>query len=215
MLTQGPLEATDADFSHAKFVEVYNADLANGIGNAFSRVSNMIEKYCEGKCPTPEPTFATIAKHGETGDPLLDACRRVAFVANITRSRSVELISGLRVAEAMIECKRVSDEVDRLIHATEPFKLAKNPDNKARVATILACSAEALRIAATLLSPAMPTKMAEILRRFGQETPDAQGRFSKPLGELCEWGGLKPGTPIVKGEGLFPRIDPAAPPPTP
>ena len=51
LLTQGPLGSTDADFSHAKFVEVYNADLANGIGNCASRVSNMIEKYFEGKVP--------------------------------------------------------------------------------------------------------------------------------------------------------------------
>ena len=38
---------SDGDFSEEKFVEVYNADLANGIGNLVARVSNMCEKSVE------------------------------------------------------------------------------------------------------------------------------------------------------------------------
>ncbi|MEZ6319187.1 MAG: methionine--tRNA ligase [Phycisphaerales bacterium] len=51
LATQGPLGANDADFAHARFVEVYNADLANGIGNSTSRVANMVGKYFDGKVP--------------------------------------------------------------------------------------------------------------------------------------------------------------------
>lgn len=195
MLTQGPLEATDADFSHTKFVEVYNADLANGIGNAFSRVSNMIEKYFGGKCPEPlnGPDRSRV---------------EVAFRGDDWAKGDLTDV-GARLNEIVVHAR----EVDQYIHITEPFKLAKDPANMPRVGGILYDCAEALRIAAILLSPAMPTKMAEILRRFGQETPDEKGNFTKPLSELCQWGGLKPGTPIVKGEGLFPRIDPVAPPP--
>ncbi|MCE7884678.1 MAG: hypothetical protein DYH08_12620 [Actinobacteria bacterium ATB1] len=43
LLTQGPLGNTDADFSHGKFVEVYNADLANGFGNCASRVRSSFD----------------------------------------------------------------------------------------------------------------------------------------------------------------------------
>ncbi|MEO1512720.1 MAG: class I tRNA ligase family protein, partial [Planctomycetota bacterium] len=49
LTTQGPLGANDADFAHARFVEIFNTDLANGIGNATSRVANMIEKYQAGE----------------------------------------------------------------------------------------------------------------------------------------------------------------------
>jgi methionyl-tRNA synthetase len=51
LATQGPMGANDADWSYARFVEVYNADLANGIGNATSRVANMIVKYFDGAVP--------------------------------------------------------------------------------------------------------------------------------------------------------------------
>src|SRR3989339_620263 len=39
----------DSDFSIESFEEVYNADLANGIGNLVSRVSNLVEKNFDGK----------------------------------------------------------------------------------------------------------------------------------------------------------------------
>lgn len=39
----------DSDFTTATFKEAYNADLANGLGNLLSRVTNMIEKFCDGK----------------------------------------------------------------------------------------------------------------------------------------------------------------------
>jgi len=39
----------DSNFSIESFKEVYNADLANGLGNLVSRMANMIEQYLDGK----------------------------------------------------------------------------------------------------------------------------------------------------------------------
>lgn len=41
----------DGDFSHAKFVESYTADLSNGIGNVCSRVAKLCEKANIGNIP--------------------------------------------------------------------------------------------------------------------------------------------------------------------
>ena len=61
LLTQGPLRETDADFSYAKFVEVFNADLANGIGNCASRVGNMVEMaLLAALMNSPARSFGTI-----------------------------------------------------------------------------------------------------------------------------------------------------------
>lgn len=199
LLTQGPLGTTDADFAHAKFAEVYNADLANGIGNAASRVANMIEKYFQGKCPqvtlSGAPRSRVAASAVGLGEEVLGAFARMDIDGGYARVMAF------------------AREVDAYINDTSPFKLAKDPANLPQVGAILYDCAEALRIAAVLLSPAMPTKMADLLRRFGQEPPRADGSFSKPLAALCAWGGLKSGTPIVKGDILFPRAEPDAPPP--
>ena len=85
--------------------------------------------------------------------------------------------------------------------------------NLGEVASILYCCAEAIRIAAVLLSPAMPGAMGELLARFGQRRAGDDGAFRDdagnviPLEELCAWGGLQVGTEVVKGDALFPRLD--------
>ncbi|HVZ93252.1 MAG TPA: methionine--tRNA ligase [Phycisphaerales bacterium] len=198
LLTQGPLGATDADFAHNKFVEVYNADLANGIGNAASRVSNMIEKYFEGKCPQGNPAESS-PMHSSAGSLL---------------SHSGDAFQSLSIDGAYARVIAFTREIDTYITETSPFKLAKDLANMPRVGAILYNCAEAIRIAAVLLSPAMPTKMADLLTRLGQESPRPDGSFSKPLSELCTWGGLKPGTPITKGPALFPRAEADAAPPS-
>ncbi|MEM8834300.1 MAG: methionine--tRNA ligase [Planctomycetota bacterium] len=206
MLTRGPLGATDADFVHANFVEVYNADLANGIGNAASRVANMIRKYFDGACPENTP---------REGD------REWSVIARAHVERASECMAKTDTAGALHAGLSLSNEVDAYVNETAPFKLAKDPANLPEVGGILYRCAEALRIAAILVSPALITKSSAMLRNFSQPLPDSAGRFLDdagsviPLHELCAWGRLEPGTPVVKGEALFPRADPKDDPPAP
>jgi methionine--tRNA ligase len=210
MLTQGPIEATDADFSHAKFIEVYNADLANGIGNAASRVLNMIEKYFGGSVPESRG----LNDHADHDWPALAKAALDAATHGMNR---------FDLAGALSAGMFLSKRVDAYIVATEPFRMAKDPTRMPEVGSVLYNCAEALRLAATLLSCAMPSKMADVLQRFGQapisdhardEQRESRGQASLPLSELCQWGRLKPGTRVTKGESLFPRADPAASPPS-
>ena len=62
---------------------------------------------------------------------------------------------------------------------------------------------EALRIVALLASPLIPRASRELWRRLGLPgTPEGQR-----LPEAAGWGGLPAGSPLDKGEPLFPRID--------
>jgi len=198
LITKGPMGATDADFAHERFVEVYNSDLANGIGNAASRVSNMIGKYFDGACPDPKGV-TEYAGHDW------------AAISSVAVESAMRKAAELDLPGALEEGVRLAARVDGYVHATEPFKLAKDESRTDEVAAILYHCAEALRIAALLIAPAAPAKMAELLERFGQKVdlhdPGA------PLAELARWGGLKPGTKIVKGEALFPRADAEEAPP--
>ncbi len=205
LATQGPLSGADADFSHAKFVEVFNADLANGIGNCASRVGNMVAKYFDGKLPDRGAGFQPGQSPGPT---VQESCSAAASIA----SRSA---TAFDLAAALQQGVNVVRAVDGYINQTEPFKLAKKleaePHRKPELAAILYTCAEAVRIASILLSPAMPTKMAEIWRNWNCAPPPGT-----PLSDLAKFGGphaLNPGTAIAKGDALFMRADPAEPPP--
>lgn len=198
LATHGPMGATDADFAHARFVEVYNADLANGIGNAASRVSNMIAKYFDGECPDPKG----VTEYAGHDWPKL---AREAVDAAEAKIEVMDLPGALRAGV------QLAARVDGYIHATEPFKLAKDESRRDEVAAILYHSAEALRIASLLMWPAMPDRIEDLWSRLGcAYTPGVD-----TLPELAKWGRLAPGALIVKGEPLFPRADPDAEAPAP
>jgi methionyl-tRNA synthetase len=193
LLTQGPMGATDADFAHERFVEVYNSDLANGIGNAASRVTNMISKYFDGAAPDA----GGVSEHA--GHDWRAIVGRAVAHARVS--------AGATAIESMCRAGlEVSNAVDGYINATTPFKLAKEEGRREELGVILYHCAEALRAAAVLLTPALPRAMGELLRRLGQ----APAVEADSLEALCAWGGLAPGTPIDKGEALFPRADPDA-----
>ena len=207
LITRGPLGVTDADFSHANFVEVYNADLANTVGNSINRVGNMIGKYCDGHVPDPKDVRLGIQ------DPALqlDRVSRSQVDGFVKDVESFDLVRAFRRGIALVSV------VDAFINETEPFRLAKkldeDPANRDRLDAILYHCAEALRIASLLLSPAMPQKMGELWERWGCVPP-----AGVPLSELAAWGGdhsLKPGQKIEKGEPLFMRADGKDPPPEP
>jgi len=200
LATQGPLSGADADFSHAKFVEVYNADLANGIGNCASRVGNMIEKYFGGKVPDPKG----VKENAGSDWPAI--CARLVERAGVA-------IGSLDLAGALGAATELVRTVDGYINVTAPFKLAKTVDADAtgrareQLAAILYHCAEAVRVASLLFAPAMPGKMGQLWRTWNCEPPTGV-----PLSELAVFGGphsLKPGQSIAKGEALFMRADPA------
>ncbi len=228
LLTQGPLRETDADFSYAKFVEVYNADLAGGVGNCASRVGNMIEKYFGGKVPEHGGRRRFVA-----GDADLE--RPVNVKEAVWLTLDEDLGARAAAAAAALEAdfnannweagfsvgRRLVSSVDQFISTVEPFKLAKqaegHPGKTALLGAILYNCAEAVRIVSLLLYPAMPFKMAQLWRTWNcsplKDPADANSGFIAPLRELSVFAGpygLKPGQAMSKGEGLFMRADPAA-----
>jgi methionyl-tRNA synthetase len=192
LLTQGPLGTTDADFSENKFIEVYNSDLANTLGNSFSRVSNMIGRYFGGEAP-----------EGGDGGELRGAAER-----SVAAYRSA--MDALQLDEAAGAAMELVRGIDGYVERTAPFRLAKDPERMPEVGAILYDCAEAMRIASLLLWPVLPEKMEEVWRRIGGDAYLAAvaERGRGRLDEWIVWGLLRPGTPIAKGEALFPRFQP-------
>ncbi len=220
LMTQGPLGATDSDFAHSRFVEVYNADLANGIGNSTSRVSNMIDKYYAGVLPERDPSVNVVV------DGPLDPTNRPPFTSD-SLERLFEHLNSSFLLSGALQCGgKLVTYVDNFITTTRPFSIAKqldeNPDNATRLGNIIFACAEALRIASLFLYPAMPEKMADLWRRWNcdhlNDPADHNSGFKAPLAELAQFGdgaySLKAGQKITKGEALFMRADPKEDPPS-
>ncbi|RNC80397.1 MAG: methionine--tRNA ligase [Phycisphaera sp.] len=228
LLTQGPLGANDADFAHEHFVDVYNADLANSVGNSMSRVGNMIDKYlggeltmlCNGEFGFPGGSALQTARTAlaNAGKPVDDPDRTFHF-PEITKAavlRAIAAADAFEVDEMARQGLAVVRAVDEFISYAAPFTLAKQfdelEDGPHALATILYSCAESLRIASLLLAPAMPTKMGELWERWG-----CAPKAGVPLAELAEFGGahkLERGQKITKGEALFMRADAKEEPPS-
>ena len=218
LATQGPGGATDADFAYQRFVEVYNADLANGIGNATSRVGNMIAKYFEGRVPDAD---GVDFKRGI--DPADHEFEWRSQTLSMSRDLFDDRIDDLRVGDALQLGIDLVGLVDGYIGESRPFTIAKSREehgNEKVLRAILYQCAEALRIASLLLFPALPDKMAELWRNWScahlNDPNDADSGFVAPLAQLALWAGphgLKPGQSIVKGDPLFMRADAKDPAP--
>lgn len=236
LTTQGPLGANDADFAHARFIEVYNADLANSIGNSMSRVGNMVGKYFDG-----EITRTCNGEFGFEGGKALQLAIQALTDANKApddpnRTFDFAKTTAGAVEDAMVALEKLDLEamlhagrsivrcVDDFISYSAPFTLAKRVGelehaDKA-LATILYSCAEALRIASLLLYPAMPAKMAQLWRDWDcahlNDPGDHESGFVAPLAELAAWTGehsIRVGQKISKGEVMFMRADAGEPAP--
>ena len=101
----------DGDFTHERFRDSYNANLANGLGNLVSRVMKMSEQYLEGERPSVERGSTEASRPNVE---IQNALEKFQF------DRAMDVIWG-----------RVQ-ELDRKIQETEPFKLIKTDEAKAK-----------------------------------------------------------------------------------
>jgi methionyl-tRNA synthetase len=169
----------DANFSPESFIKRYNSDLANDFGNLLNRVSGFIGKYFSGVIPP-------------CGEPQA-AEQAVIRTADLLNDKVAELVSRMRVHEAIEETLQLVRQVNKYMELQAPWKLVK--EDLAAAGRVLYTSMEALRVAAVFLSPVMPEKTRQVLSVLGAE------------GTGLSWGGLKSGTPLKRHEALFPRIE--------
>jgi methionyl-tRNA synthetase len=141
---------SDGDFSWDRYEERYNTDLANNLGNLVSRVATMAHRYRGGR----------LAPAAGPSDQLVRLAEQV--VSDYRRAMETYAIHDGAAA-----AYRLIDATNEYIAATSPWVLAKDPAAANRLSQVLFDSAEAIRLAAVLLSPFMPASTQEILRRVG------------------------------------------------
>jgi len=144
---------SDGDFSWERYDERYNADLANNLGNLVSRVTAMAGRYRGG----------TVTASASTNDQLARVAEQ--SIANYRSAMDrFALHDGAAAAFAIV------DATNEFIAATSPWALAKDPASADRLTQVLFDAAEAVRLAAVMLEPIIPSSSREILRRIGAAT---------------------------------------------
>lgn len=108
------------------------------------------------------------------------------------------------IHEAIAKIWTLVDELNNYITVQEPWALAKDEQNRARLGTVLYTAAEGLRVLSVLLAPIMPKATDRLFRALASSI----GTISdQKIQECAKWGQLKPGEKVAELEALFPRLE--------
>ena len=162
-----------------------NTDLANIYGNLVSRTIAMSNKY-----------FGGVVKNGGVKTEVDDSLIEVVTGAY---DKVCKKMDDLKIADALSEIFAVFKRANKYIDETEPWKLAKDESQKARLETVLYNLTETIIIGTSMLSAFMPETCKKVLANLNVEARD----FSK----LNKFGLLKETKVAEKVDALFPRLD--------
>lgn len=180
----------DANFSEEALIQRLNADLANDLGNLFSRTAAMVQRFCGGS--TPE----WVSPDGNAHDKeLFNKCEE-------TKAHYVEAMQAMEFHKALIALWELINQANKYIDDVAPWELAKQGDRE-RLGKVMRLLLEVNHLAAVLIVPFMPETAEKMLKRLGRP----RSAFDLAWSKDTSLPALKAGEPIEKGEALFPRVD--------
>jgi methionyl-tRNA synthetase len=184
---------TDGEFGWSRFADVYNSELANNLGNLFSREMTLVWKNYDG-------VFAGTG--GKTPEPIVPGLDLAAFVAEVRGH-----VESCRYNQALQTI--VLDfltPTNQYLEANAPWKLVKT--DKEAAGRVLFNAVQSLRIASILLKPFIPRSAEAIYTSFNFPTPWADVMYADAAGLRPQPDDLRVLAPLVDGKvrPLFPRI---------
>ncbi len=165
LLSQMPF-GNDGTFTYESFMNVFNTDLANTIGNLVSRTVAMTKKYFGG----------SVVKHEITEE--LD--KELFAFAEESIEKYHKSMDGYLNADACTAILDIAKRCNKYIDETMPWALAKDEAQKDRLNDVLYNLLDLIKIIGTLLKPIMPdtaekiagANLSEDLRIADSYTPE-------------------------------------------
>lgn len=180
----------DGVFSPESFVERTNFDLANDLGNLLNRTVSMMNKYFGGVIPTENivPTE-------------FDAELR-EFASNV-RNKYEESMEKMQFSVVLSELWSLVSRTNKYIDETAPWVLAKDEENKPKLASVMYHLAESLRHIAVMLQPFMTKAPKQIFEQLGLDEKYLAWDTIESFGNIIP-ANIKV---VEKGNPIFPRLD--------
>jgi len=176
----------DGDFSRSALIARINGDLANDLGNLFSRVLTMIERYQKGMLERPKGASSSFSSRAQ---------EMVGEVSQFMESLAFHRALG-RIWDFIGDMNRYIDE-------KAPWTLAKEKERSQELAGVLYELAEGLRMVALHLHAFLPGTAGKMWNQLG-----LPGSLEDSVGEAAWlWGAIRGEMRIRKGEALFPRLE--------
>ena len=180
----------DASFTEEDFLQRFNTDLANDLGNLLSRVVKLSIKNFGGTLPAPPPLqpleLELLSKAG------------LAVKQLETELNAMKLDRGINAVMNVVR------EANKFLERTAPWTLAKEGKTD-RLAAVLYTAAQTLEIVSGLLFPIMPEKMTQLRRSLGLSEEEITKTDFKSLSEFADPSASTKRT-MVDMPPLFPRI---------
>ena len=180
--------SNDGIFSPEGFVERYNVDLSNDLGNLLNRTIAMCNKYFEGKVPE-------YIGHKNEVDEEIENYSKETIV------KFEEKMKELEIANALQEIWNLVSRTNKYIDETSPWVLAKE-ENTEKLQACIYHLIENLRKIAILIIPFMPNTSKKMFEQLGITDENL-----KTWDSLKEYENIKNTKVIEKGEPLFMRLD--------
>ena len=178
----------DGNFTNEALIQRINSDLANDLGNLVSRTVGMIDKYFGGKLPAEKEATEFDASLKET--------------AAAVTAKTDELLDKMLFSDALAEIWTLIRRANKYVDETQPWILAKDEAQKAKLAGALYNLAESIRVVSVLIQPFMPNTPKLIWEQLGISDDSLKAWDSAKA-----WGSLPAEVTITKGNVIFPRID--------
>lgn len=179
----------DGSFDLNELKNVYNADLANNLGNLVSRLFMLANK---NDITTIKPV-----------DPVDVECRELLQNCESAWKDFANFMSAGLIHQAIYVATDLCSAINSLLHHKEPWRIGK--DRKDVVQEVIATSFQALFQVATFLYPVIPTKISELFLLINI----SPNKITHLFKDLSDWQQTLTLTK-EKLQPLFPRMEDVA-----